>query len=749
VLHVRDTRHRAIVATASDAGDKFVLVRSPVTLRGDGDGKRPAYKQRTWLILDDVSASRSTAELHAQRNVIEAMVGELDENDKVGVIAFDVQARQKLALTRVMDVDRKALRHSLEHEGGVGATDFEVALAAAAVQLAGVDPDSAMIVYLGDGMITSGNRHLDALRAELAGKAHFVGVGIGDGPDTQTLGALAAATGGYTTTMDLADDLGWRAFDLVAALHTTRVTGLEAKLVDATGALVPATAYLNAPQLADGEELELVAKLASDTTTGRGATAVELTGTVDGAPWQQRIALDGGTTQAGYLPRLWAQRHIAARLLAKQEPVAMTPCVQTRSGTPSDGRASPVRSGASSGRGRAGDQSGLGPCPSESEAREARDEVIRREVVGLGKKYFLLSRHTSLLVLENDAMYRQYDVQKGAGDTWAPYVLPSTIPVVHTVQPTLHIALDAEVARAPLQIFMSYDYAQQETWTRRAWAGPMVTHSAIRSIDDRGGEIARDQQAMELDEGKMGKKDTDAEDPTVTAAATQQGITLTPMPDDNKNQDEKFVVTGADDGGLYGDLNGEMQGGFGFGKGTNGIGMGYGTIGHGSGVGGGGLGGGWRYRQAGATSLLHLNYPGDPTFDDLTGFVPGLSIETADALRRSFGTPATHTISPAARTLLGESRKRLPAGVYRWGDRELAVDDARRLGWRRTTTHGLVETASYDGATWTRRYAELGLDVVRPVASDDIALGLATCRSGSRIPRTTRSTSMSRRAVAS
>ncbi|HEX7702975.1 MAG TPA: hypothetical protein VF403_19690, partial [Kofleriaceae bacterium] len=422
--------------------------------------------------------------------------------------------------------------------------------------------------------------------------------------------------------------------------------------------------------------------------------AVELTGTVDGAPWQQRIALDGGTTQAGYLPRLWAQRHIAARLLAKQEPVAMTPCMQTRSGS---------------------------PCPSESEAREARDEVIRREVVELGKKYFLLSRHTSLLVLENDEMYRQYDVQKGAGDTWAPYVLPATIPVVHTVQPTLHIALDAEVARAPLQIFMSYDDAQ-EGWTRQAWAGPMATHSAIRSIDDRGGEIARD--TMTLDEGKMGKKD--AEDPTIVTAGTQQAVTRldNDQPDARKAADEKFVVTGADDRNVYGDLNGEMQGGFGFGKGNNGTGMGYGglgTIGHGSGVGGGGR---W-YKQAGATSLLHLNYPGDPTFDDLTGFVPGLSIETADALRRSFGTPSTHTISDAARALLSESRKRLPAGVYRWGDRELAVDDARRLGWRRTTTQGLNETASYDGATWTRRYAELGLDVVRPVASDDVALGLA------------------------
>ncbi|HET9993388.1 MAG TPA: VIT domain-containing protein, partial [Kofleriaceae bacterium] len=401
VLHVRDTRHRTTIATATDNGDKFVLVRAPIEL-----GAKPvAYKPRTWIVLDDVSASRGTPELRAQRDLIEAFLKELDENDKVGVIAFDVAARTKLAPTRVMDVDHKALRQALAHEGGVGATDFEAALAAATAQLAGVDPDSAMIVYLGDGMITSGARNLDALRTELAGKAHFVGVGVGDGPDTQTLGALAAATGGYSTTFDLSDDLGWRAFDLVAALHTARVTGLEAKLVDGHGGLVPATAYLGSPQLADGEELELVAKVASD----RAASAVELTGTLDGAPWKQTIQLAEAQANAGYLPRLWAQRHIAARLLAKHEAVALAPCMQTRSTT---------------------------VCPTEAEAREARDEQIRREVVGLGKKYFLLSRHTSLLVLENDAMYAQYDVQKGAGDTWAPYKLPATIPVVRTATPT-------------------------------------------------------------------------------------------------------------------------------------------------------------------------------------------------------------------------------------------------------------------------------------------------------------------------
>src|SRR5207249_1200514 len=119
---------------------------------------------------------------------VDAFLKELDEDDRVSVVAFDVEARQKLAMTRVRDVDRKAVRASLKSEGGVGATDFEVALAAAAKQLDGVAPDDAMILYVGDGVITAGARQLDALRAKIAGKAHFIGVGVGDGPDTQTLG---------------------------------------------------------------------------------------------------------------------------------------------------------------------------------------------------------------------------------------------------------------------------------------------------------------------------------------------------------------------------------------------------------------------------------------------------------------------------------------------------------------------------------------------------------------------------------
>jgi len=690
VLHVRDTRHRTTVATANDAGDKFVLVRAPVELGTTAK----VYKPRTWIVLDDVSASRSTPELRAQRDLIDAFVKELDENDKLGVIAFDVQARTKLEPTRVMDVDKKALHKALAHEGGVGATDFESALAAATAALQGVDPDQAMVVYLGDGMITSGARTLDTLRAELAGKAHFIGVGVGDGPDTQTLDALAAATGGYATTFDLADDLGWRAFDLVAALHTSRVTGLEARLVDDKGTLVPATTYLAAPQLADGEELELVAKLASD----KPATAVELTGTLDGAVWKQTIRLGTSRPDAAYLPRLWAQRHIAARLLAKHEAVELTPCAAKQ-------------------------------CPTEAEARETRDEQIRREVVGLGKKYFLLSRHTSLLVLENDAMYKQYDVQKGAGDTWAPYAMPATIPIVRTVAPTVtNVAADAELVRSPVQRITSYGgYDGYDRWTRDTIVLHANAELARRGAADlRGfdslapqGSVAgptTGSTAMALDEGKMGKKDSDKPDLDEQPAEERQH--------DAAENKRKEISTDELDGRLSDDFNGEFAREIGGGeivdvKSTiQGITLGGQTqFGHGA---GGGKSIYWGPSQLTTT----LAYPLAQPYTDLSAFVPALFDDGADRLRRGLGVPATHAISDAARALLAEAHKQVPAGIYRWGDRELAVDADHRLGWRRTTDDGLVESAGYDGTLLTRRYGELGLDVVRPVASDDIVLGL-------------------------
>src|SRR5262249_41039008 len=151
VLRVRDRRRADVVSAQAEGDDRYLMVRS----RPEIPKVAQAYRPRTWVILDDVSASRGPMELRAQADLGPGFLRELDEDDRVAVVAFDVTARQKLGPTRVADVDRPAVRRALKDEGGVGATSFAAALEAATKLLVGVAPEDAMIVYLGDGVITS------------------------------------------------------------------------------------------------------------------------------------------------------------------------------------------------------------------------------------------------------------------------------------------------------------------------------------------------------------------------------------------------------------------------------------------------------------------------------------------------------------------------------------------------------------------------------------------------------------------
>src|SRR5439155_11201230 len=108
VVHVRDPRNQTLTAKTGD----YLMVRAPAEI----GAKAGTYHAKTWVILDDVSASRSAMELRAQAELVDAFLRELDEDDKVAVVAFDVEARQKLAPTRAVDVDRRAVRESLKGE---------------------------------------------------------------------------------------------------------------------------------------------------------------------------------------------------------------------------------------------------------------------------------------------------------------------------------------------------------------------------------------------------------------------------------------------------------------------------------------------------------------------------------------------------------------------------------------------------------------------------------------------------------
>jgi tetratricopeptide (TPR) repeat protein len=714
VLVARDTRKQTQVASHTEGDHRYLTVRA----RPDLTGTAREHRQRSWVIVDDVSASRGPLERRAQADVIDSLLRELDEDDRVAVLTADAIVREHAALTRVDDVDRKAVHAfvTADEVGGVGATDLGKAFDRATAILTGVDPRDAYVLYLGDGVVTGGERGLTALRHKLAGKATFVGVGIGDGVDTPTLAALADATGGSVYAMDLADDLAWRSFDLVASLYTSRVTGLAASLIDARGQVIAGEAYLRAGQLGDGEELELVARVPGSTEVA----AVKLTGRRDGAEWQTRIELGAALTSGGgYLPRLWAQRHVAALLLAKEDAVVVPPCAKQ-------------------------------PCATEEELRSKHREDIRLQVVALGKKFFLLSRHTSLLVLENDAMYAQYGVTKGAGDTWAPYALPAKVEVkkVAAITTGTHgVDPGASLVRTPIARFYDYaqGYRQQRLMTRRGgWDDnqrwdidtpmPFATATPIgggrggmRMLEDARRESsassgpmmeqakaeARDEQPDETADG-TGSVTTEAKPARVSVESDLEsgGVAMNAAV---TTPDKASITTGA----LAARQSTWMVGG-------SGTGSGYGV-------------GGRRSRDRNASFHSSLGWAGqaphaiafnhamDQRLDDLTEFVPAMfpgEVEATEGELRAAGGTATGSVDAAARALIQRARKALPDGTYKLGDGPSITVSGGSLGWRIVDDNGLEELARFDGVTWRRAYPELGLEVVRELGTKAPALVL-------------------------
>jgi tetratricopeptide (TPR) repeat protein len=125
--------------------------------------------------------------------------------------------------------------------------------------------------------------------------------------------------------------------------------------------------------LAQGEELCAVARLGANEAL---PARITVTGVLDGQDFRREFAVPAEASPAGHLPRTWAKLEIE-HLLAD---------------------------------------------PSADH---------RAEIVALSKAMYVMTPYTSLLVLENEAMYEQFKVDRGRKDHWAPYPAPAKIPVVY------------------------------------------------------------------------------------------------------------------------------------------------------------------------------------------------------------------------------------------------------------------------------------------------------------------------------
>lgn len=372
------------IATCEKDGHKFVFARLTPDIPGT-----VAPKPRQWIVLNDVSGSRSKIELKAQRYIVERLLAEADDDDSLAILNLNTRvepASHSFAKDNVF-IPVKQLRaagFATEHsddkkpvyvwpEGNrIGGTNLSAGIEAVAKIIAAEKPANPHILYLGDGVATDGKTEVFSLVRAIPRKATFVGIGVGKKVDSLFLQSAADQTGGMFATINPDEDIDWRVFDLVAALNTPRVTKIRVSLKDKDGEDLPLSktiAYPSSRSLADGETLTIVAR-----SEEQWPTKIVCEGLAGAEKFRSEASLDGAKENAEFIPRLWAKRHIDELIKSDME--------------------------------------------------------RKNEIIELSKQYYVVTPLTSLIVLENDAMYEQYKVERGRKDHWALYPAPKTIEVV-------------------------------------------------------------------------------------------------------------------------------------------------------------------------------------------------------------------------------------------------------------------------------------------------------------------------------
>lgn len=299
------------------------------------------------------------------RGMVEAMAGGMDETDRFTVLACDTACDElPSGLQAPSAAAVEAAQRFLSDQDLAGASDVGAMLieAGEALTRGGSDKARNVVVYLGDGAPSSGELAPDRLGrmvAEALPDAHIQAIALGSRSDLVALQSIVEATGGDLVQADARDDLR----DLVRELRLRAEVPVARDLRIETPAGMVAVHHNQMSGIRAGDSVIVTGKLAHPV---HGQVKLHATGPKGPIEAEFPIDITAARTatpdQNTHLPRTWAQMEIAEL-------------------TRKDGFA-------------------------------AKDRIVE-----LSKDYTVLSRFTALLVLENDAMYREFNVVRAAKDT--------------------------------------------------------------------------------------------------------------------------------------------------------------------------------------------------------------------------------------------------------------------------------------------------------------------------------------------
>jgi hypothetical protein len=324
----------------------------------------PAWSEsinRDYVIVVDSSQSMIGERFERATQLTQRLVGEMDRRDRFMLVACD-------ATCRTMDSAPQAPTGPAASSAATflsairpaGASNVAAALRNAVDVIrdkreAGRD---VRVIYIGDGVASVGHRRASSLSSEvdrMAGgdpQLSFTTVGIGGDSDAMNLSAIARAGGGHYVPYVPGQRVATAALAVLETTYGTSLTNATVHLPDG----VSDTAPTRLPTIRAGEELLVVGRLNQPEIRGE----IVLRGKVGGRPYEDRypVTLTASTARGNaFVPRQWASATIDELQL------------------------------------------------------DGKGEDVPR-IIALSKAFGVMSRHTSLLVLESEAMFRAFGVDR-------------------------------------------------------------------------------------------------------------------------------------------------------------------------------------------------------------------------------------------------------------------------------------------------------------------------------------------------
>jgi hypothetical protein len=364
---LRDKAKTAEDKAAADAADAILDDRSPyaaIALRPRLPRWQEA-KERLHVLVVDSSRSMFGERFGRATHLAASIVKEMDRRDAFMVLACDTTCRPMTeggsttprpaapGPTAAADVER--FLGGLEPDGG---SDLAAAMAAARTAAGALGGKELRILYLGDGTPSVGPTrpaHLEAAvrLAVPTGDASVIAVALGADADTTSLAALARGGGGVMVPYVPGQKVSTAALEVLGAAYGVVLRDVEVELPAGLSQVTPARLD---PIRAGGETM-LVARM----TSGREISgALKLRGKVAGERFEQTYPLRVvASSSAGnaFVPRLFAAAKIA-------------------------------------------------------EIERSGGESQKTTAIELSKRFAVASRFTSLLVLESEAMFKAFGLDR-------------------------------------------------------------------------------------------------------------------------------------------------------------------------------------------------------------------------------------------------------------------------------------------------------------------------------------------------